>query len=74
MVPVNTAVVNVLPLNAVVEPVASVEELVPLSPVVVERAEELVWGVADAETVPVNNDVDVGVDDWLVVPRRPPKN
>ncbi len=73
MVPVNADVVNVLPLNAVVEPVASVEELVPLSPVVVERAAEVVWGVADAETVPNTGDVDVGVDDWLVVPRRPPK-
>jgi hypothetical protein len=62
VVPVNAAVVNVLPLNAVVEPVASVEELVPLSPVVVARAEELVCGVADAETVPVTGDVDVGVD------------
>ncbi len=74
MVPVKTAVVNVLPLNAVVEPVASVEELVPISPVVVERAEELVCGVADPENVTVTADVDVGVDDWLVVPRRPPKN
>ncbi len=63
MVPVNAAVVNVLPLNAVVEPVASVEELVPLSSVVVERAEELVCGVEDPETVPVTRDVDVGVDD-----------
>jgi len=42
VVPVNAAVVDVLLLNAVIEPVASVEELVPLSPVVVERAEKLV--------------------------------
>jgi len=42
VVPVNADVVKVLPLNEVVEPVASVEELVPLSPVVVGRAEELV--------------------------------
>jgi hypothetical protein len=42
VVPVNAAVVNVLPLTAVVEPVERVEELVPLSPVVVERPVELV--------------------------------
>ncbi len=62
MVPVNAAVVNVLPLTAVVEPVERIEELVPLAPVVAERPEELVGLVPDAVTIPVNTDVEVGVD------------